>query len=353
MARSVSSPPFRQSCGTDEELLMRYRKLGRTDLTVSVICQGTWSVATKDAFWDGQDRSDSLAAIRAGLEAGVNFFDTAPAYGNGESEEILGEALGSHRREVIVATKVAPGELEADKLRQSCERSLRALRTDYIDLYQIHWPSRTLPLEPTWRTLEALRHEGKIRHSGVSNFGTSFLGEMLQLGRAESNQLPYSLLWRAVEFAIQPLCATNEMSLLCYSPLAQGLLTGKFRTANEVPEKRARTRLFSASRKMTRHGEPGCEPETFAVLEGIRRVADELGQPMGRVALAWLLAQPGVTSAVVGARNAAQAAENAAAAELQLGADVVARLSAITESLKSNLGNNADPWEHISRMEKQ
>jgi len=331
---------------------MRYRKLGRTDLNVSVICQGTWSVATKDAFWDGQDRGDSLAAIRAGLDAGVNFFDTAPAYGNGESEEILGEALGSHRREVIVATKVAPTDLEPDKLRQSCERSLRALRSDYIDLYQIHWPSRTLPLEPTWRTLDALRTEGKIRHIGVSNFGKSFFGEQLQLGRAESNQLPYSLLWRAVEFDIQPLCATNEMSILCYSPLAQGLLTGKFQTADEVPEKRARTRLFSASRKMTRHGESGCEKETFTALAEVRRVADELGQPMGRVALAWLLAQPSVTSAVVGARSAAQAVENAAATELQLDAGAVARLSAITNRLKQLLGSNADPWEHVSRMEK-
>lgn len=331
---------------------MRYQKLGRTDLTVSVVCQGTWSVATKDMFWDGQDRGDSLAAIRAGLDAGVNFFDTAPAYGNGESEEILGEALGSRRREVIVATKVAPTDLEPDKLRQSCERSLRSLRTDYIDLYQIHWPSKTLPLEPTWRTLEALQREGKIRHIGVSNFGKSFFGEMTQLGRAENNQLPYSLIWRAVEFDIQPLCVANEMSILCYSPLAQGLLTGKFQTADEVPEKRARTRLFSANRKMTRHGELGCEQETFAALAGIRRVADELGQPMGRVALAWLLAQPGVTSAIVGARNAAQAVENAAAAELRLDAGVIARLSAITEPLKQKLGSNADPWEHVSRMEK-
>jgi aryl-alcohol dehydrogenase-like predicted oxidoreductase len=331
---------------------MRYQKLGRTNLNVSVICQGTWSVATKDVFWDNQDRGDSLAAIRAGLDAGVNFFDTAPAYGNGEAEEILGEALGSRRREVVVATKVAPSELEPDKLRQSCERSLRALRSDYIDLYQIHWPSKTLPLEPTWRTLEALQREGKIRHIGVSNFGKSFFGEMLQLGRAESNQLPYSLLWRAVEFDIQPLCVANAMSILCYSPLGQGLLTGKFPTADEVPEKRARTRLFSSSRKMTRHGEAGCEQETFATLAEIKRMADEIGQPMGRVALAWLLAQPGVASAVVGARNAAQAVEISTAAELRLDAGVIARLSAVTESLKQKLGSNADPWEHVSRMER-
>ena len=331
---------------------MNYRKLGQTNLTVSVICQGTWSIATKDASWDGQDRGDSLAAIRAGLDAGVNFFDTAPAYGNGESEEILGEALGSRRGETIVGTKVPPTDLAPDKLRQSCERSLRALRTDYIDLYQIHWPSKTLPLEPTWRTLEALQREGKIRHIGVSNFGASFIAPLRALGRAENNQLPYSLLWRAVEFEIQPLCAASEMSILCYSPLAQGLLTGKFASADAVPEKRARTRLFSKARPLTRHGEAGHEQETFAALAEIRRVADEIGQPMGRVALAWLLAQKGVTAAVAGARNAAQAIENVAAAELQLDAGMIARLSAITEPLKQRLGNNADPWEHVSRMEQ-
>jgi len=332
---------------------MRYQRLGRTDLTVSVLCQGTWSVATRDVFWDGQERADSLRAIWAGLDAGVNFFDTAPAYGDGEAEAILGEALGRHRQEVVVATKVAPTELEPDKLRRSCERSLRALRTDYIDLYQIHWPSKTLPLEPAWQTLETLRHEGKIRYFAVSNFGISFLQDALRLGRVESNQLPYSLLWRAVEFEIQPLCVAHQISILCYSPLAQGLLTGKFATADEVPVKRARTRLFSSARPMTRHGEPGCETETFAALAQIRALAKQHKLPMGHMALAWLLRQPGVTSVVAGARNAAQAADNARASDLQLDEELVARLAEITEAVKQIIGRNADPWERVSRMEKE
>jgi len=331
---------------------MRYRKLGQTGLNISVVCQGTWSVATKDIFWDGQDKADSLAAIWAGLDAGVNFFDTAPAYGNGEAEEILGEALGKHRQEVVVATKVAPTELAPDKLRLSCERSLRALRTDYIDLYQIHWPSKELPLEPSWRTLETLQREGKIRHIGVSNFGVSFLSEAIPLGQIESNQLPYNLLWRAVEFEIQPLCVAHDIGILCYSPLAQGLLTGKFSTADEVPEKRARTRLFSSARKMTRHGEPGCEAQAFAALAEIQALAERYEVTMGHLALAWLLRQAGVTSVVVGARNAAQATDNATVADLELDDDIVARLSQITEPVKQIIGRNADPWEHVSRMEK-
>ncbi|MBM4049692.1 MAG: aldo/keto reductase, partial [Planctomycetes bacterium] len=175
---------------------------------------------------------------------------------------------------------------------------------------------------------------------------------LLSGGRAESNQLPYSLLWRAVEFDIQPLCVANEMSILCYSPLAQGLLTGKFQTADEVPLKRARTRHFSASRKMTRHGEPGCERETFEVVAQIRELARQRGVSMGHLSLAWLLRQPAVTSVVVGARNAAQAVENAVAAEVAIDDEVVARLSQITEEVKQIIGRNADPWEHVSRMEK-
>jgi aryl-alcohol dehydrogenase-like predicted oxidoreductase len=353
---------------------MQYRQLGRSELSVSVVCLGSWSIATKDFFWDNRQRADSLATVHAALAAGINFFDTAPAYGEGDAEEILGEALAGRRREVVVATKVRPTDLEPDRLRASCETSLRALRTDYIDLLQIHWPNHAIPLEPTCRAMEDLCREGKVCYLGVSNFGASYLDELAQLERqvgkrgqspcagkkgdsppfptVASNQVPYSLLWRAIEYDIQPRCVERQIGILCYSPLHQALLSGKFATADDVPEKRARSRLFSSRRAMTRHGEPGFEAETFAALAEIRRLAAEVGQPMGRLAIAWLLAQPGVTAAIVGARNAAQAAENAAAGELALDSEVAARLSAITDPLKQLLGRNADPWEHISRMER-
>ncbi len=331
---------------------MQYRRLGQTDLSVSVVCQGSWSIATRDFFWDGQDRRDSLATIRAARDAGVNFFDTAPAYGDGEAEEILGESLAAERGKVVIGTKVRPTDLEPDRLRASCESSLRALGTDYIDLFQVHWPNHAIPLDSTVRVLEDLRREGKVRYLGVSNFGKTYLDELIGLGRVESNQVPYNLLWRAVEFEIQPLCSRHEISILCYSPLAQGLLTGKFASADEVPDKRARSRHFSRERSLTRHGQPGCEGETFAVLAELRQIAAEVGRPMGHLAMAWLLAQPGVTSAIAGARNAAQAIDNAAAAELQLDPAVIVRLSAISDGLKQALGNNADPWEAVSRMER-
>ena len=252
---------------------MQYRKLGRSELSVSVVCLGSWSIATKDFFWDNQQRADSLATVHAALEAGVNFFDTAPAYGEGEAEEILGEALAGRRRQVVVATKVRPADLEPARLRASCETSLRALRTDYVDLLQIHWPNPAIPLEPTYRAMEDLCRAGKVRYLGVSNFGASYLDELA--GREKggsppfpvvSNQVPYSLLWRAIEYDIEPRCVEREISILCYSPLHQALLSGKFLTADDVPEKRARSRLFSSRRAMTRHGEPGCEAEAFAAL---------------------------------------------------------------------------------------
>jgi aryl-alcohol dehydrogenase-like predicted oxidoreductase len=143
------------------------------------------------------------------------------------------------------------------------------------------------------------------------------------------------------------------MGILCYSPIAQGLLAGTFATAAEVPDKRARTRLFSSVRKMTRHGEPGCEAETFAAVAAIRDLARAAGIPMGRLSLAWLLRQPAVTSVVAGARNAAQAADNAAAADLDLDDALVAELSRITDPVKRLMGRNVDPWEHVSRMEPE
>lgn len=332
---------------------MEYRRLGQTDMIVSAVCMGGWSVSTKDFFWDGQIREDSIEALHAALEAGINFFDTAPAYGDGDSEEILGEALGPHRKEVILATKIGAQDLvDPGSIRRCCETSLRRLKTDYIDLYQVHWPNVELPLEPIYEALWRLKAAGMVRAIGVSNFGVSCLSELLEIGHAESNQLPYSLLWRAVEHQIAPMCVANGIGIICYSPLCQGILTGKFASADDVPEKRARTRLFSGDRPLSRHGERGCEAEAFAALGAIRKIAAAIGQPMSLVAMAWLLHQAGVTSVVAGARNASQASENARAAELKLSDDVLQRLSAVTDEVKRLVGRNADAWDHVSRMER-
>ena len=330
---------------------MEYRRLGQTDMQVSSVCLGCWALIG-GSTWGDQDRDESLATVRAALDVGVNFFDTAAGYGDGESEKLLGKALADVRKDVVIATKVSFGQLAPEDVARSCDRSLRLLQTDVIDLLQIHWPRADVPLADTLGAMQRLQEAGKVRAIGVSNFGTSYLQELLALGRIETNQLCYSLLFRAIEHEIQPMCVENDIGILCYSPLCQGVLTGKFASADDVPEGRARSRLFSKDRPQSRHGEPGCEAEAFAAVARLREIARRLGEPMGRVALAWLLARDGVTSAIAGARSVAQARENARAADLKLPADALDELAAVTEEVKARIGPNADMWQTESRMER-
>lgn len=330
---------------------MNYRRLGRTEVQVSVVGLGCWALIGGDT-WGHQDREDSRRTIEAALDAGINFFDTAENYGAGESEELLGNVLAARRDEVVIATKVSRRHLAFDEMRAACENSLRRLKTDHIDLYQVHWPNPDVPLADTLAALEALKETGKVRAVGVSNFGASYLAEAVQAGRVESNQVAYSLLFRAIEHEVQPMCAEHGISILPYSPLAQGLLTGKFRTIDDVPEERARTRLFSRDRPNARHDEPGCEPALFAALDRIRQICEELGRPMNQVALGWLLAQDAVTSVIAGARRPDQAAENARAADVQLPAHVIEDLYLATAPVKAALGTNIDPWQTNSRADR-
>lgn len=330
---------------------MKYRPLGRSDINVSVVSMGCWAIIP-DATWGPQSRADSIAAIRSSIDAGVNFFDTAEGYGRGSSEDLLGQVLADYPRDrVVIATKLGRNALTRADLVAHCEASLRRLKTDYIDLYQPHWPSHKIPIAETLSALDDLQRQGKIRLAGVSNFGPTYLRDLLAHGRVESNQLCYSLLWRPIEHDLQPLCVANDISIICYSPLCQGLLTGKFSSPDDVSPSRARTRLFAGSRPQSRHGEPGCETETFVALNEIRSLCSSIGLPMNQVALAWLLAQPGVTSVIAGARNSDQALLNAAAGDLHLDPSILARLSAATERVKAYAGANADLWEHVSRME--
>ena len=327
---------------------MEYRKLGRTEITVSTVAMGCWAI-TGDWVWGKQDEQESIATIRTALDVGINFFDTAEAYGDGYSESLLGKALAGIRHEAVIASKVSPSNLSSDEVQNACERSLRRLNTDYIDLYQIHWPNWDIPISETMEALEKLCQQGKVRAIGVSNFGVDDLSDLLGVGRCEANQLPYSLLGRAIEYEISSRCIENDAGILCYSPLAQGLLTGKFASIDDVPETRARTRHFSKDRRLTRHDEDGCEAETFAAVENIRRICAEIGAPMAEVALAWLLHRPGVTSVLAGARNPNQIKQNVRAANLKLAPEIVNKLTQATDDLKQKLGPNPDLWESVSR----
>jgi aryl-alcohol dehydrogenase-like predicted oxidoreductase len=322
---------------------MQYRKLGGTDLEVSAVALGCWAII--GGFnWGPQEKGESLDTIAAALEAGITFFDTAEGYGDGYSEQLVAEGLGSRRADVVIASKVSADHLAPDKLKEACERSLCNLNTDVIDLYQVHWPSREVPFDDSMRALEDLRDAGKIRYIGVSNFGPQDMREMRRVGRFESNQLPYNLLWRAIEYEIQPQCAEHNISILPYSPLMQGLLTGKFQNVADVPHDRRRTRHYSGSYELSRHGGPGYEDETFAAVDAIRVICREIDQPMTHVTLAWLLAQPAVTSVIAGARNRQQVKANAQAADLSLSPVILERLSSATAELKALLGPDPDMW---------
>lgn len=327
---------------------MKYRMLGKSEVEVSTVCMGCWAIVG-DQTWGHQDEGDAVEAIEASVDAGVTFFDTAPAYGDGSSEEMLGRALKPHRENVVIATKLSSGEMRRDDAIAACETSLRRLQTDHIDLYQIHWPDHGVPFDETAGALQTLLDQGKIRAIGVSNFGPIDLRDFLGVCRAETNQVSYSLLFRAAEFDLLPLCIEREVGLLCYSPLAEAMLTGKFSCADDVPEGRARTRLFSKDRPQSRHTEEGAEPEAFAALGRVRQAAGRLGRPMAQVALAWLLHQDGVASVIAGARNARQARENAAAADIELPDDVIEELAAATDAVKQKLGPNLDVWQTDSR----
>jgi len=330
---------------------MKFRKLGNTDMEISCIGFGCWAIAD-GKIWGHQVKKDALAALQSAHKNGVNFFDTAEVYGNGLSEQLLGEALKSVRKEIIIATKPLPKHFGSVELEQACDQSLRNLRTDRIDLYQLHWPNPEIPIAETLGVLEKLIKKGKILAYGVSNFGKQDLSACIDVAGAAiaSDQLAYNLLFRAVEYEIQSLCKGKEISILCYSPLLQGLLTGKFATADDVPETRARSRHFSSEREFVRHGEQGAEEETFAALKQIADICRETKYSMADLSLAWLLAQPGITSAIVGARNAIQAERNTHAADLVLADGVLERLSLATEGLKSKLGNNPDLWQAKSRI---
>ena len=330
---------------------MQFTTLPGTDLKVSRMAFGAWAIV--GGFnWGPQDEKDSLEAIRTAFEEGINFFDTAEGYGNGASEELLAKAIGQYRKETIIATKISPGDFAYKDAKAACERRLKAMHSDYIDILQLHWPNPEIPIEDTIKALEELKAEGKIRHYGVSNFGVKQLNEFLSHSTSVvSNQLPYNLIWRAIEFEILPLCIEKNIPVLCYSPIMQGLLAGKFASAEEVPDDRARTRHFSHTRSQARHQDEGCEDLTFETIEKIREIAEKANLSMSDLSLAWLLAQKGVGAVIAGGRNARQVQRNVKAVEVSLDNSIIAELNQATEALKQKLGKNADLWQTETRIQ--
>ena len=318
---------------------MELRSLGQTEIKISPVLMGTWQAGK--AMWTGIDDNETQKAIRAAYDSGINAFDTAEVYGNGHSERILGQALNGLRDKVIIATKVFSNHLRHSQIIGACERSLKNLQTDYIDLYQIHWPPGSfghaaIPMAEIMKALKELLKSGKIRAIGVSNFNRQQLEEAHRLGEIVSLQPPYSLFWRQVENEAAGYCRENGLSLLAYSPMAQGLLTGKFGPGHqfEKGDHRSANRLF----------QPANFKRVQAALEQLRPIAQAKGITLGQLALAWVIAQPN-TCAIAGARNADQAVQNAAAAGIHLSGEELQTLDAISRSVTDHLDDNPVLWK--------
>lgn len=324
--------------------------LPHTDFEISRMIFGCWAIV--GGFnWGAQDERDSIEAIREAYDQGITCFDTAEAYGNGHSENLLAKALYDRRKEIVIASKVGPADFAPENVVKACERGLKNLKTDYIDLYQLHWPNPDIPLPETLGALQRLKESGKIRAYGVSNFGNQSLDTCKNSGfKISSNQMAYNLLFRAIEFSILPQCLAENVPVLCYSPIMQGLLTGKFTSWEDVPDDRARTRHFTKDRPQARHQERGCEAETFQTISAIKAFSEEVQIPMGSLSLAWLLAQKGIGGVIVGGRNADQVKKNHAALQVRLTPDMIQQLNTITDPLKARLGANADLWQTESRV---
>lgn len=313
-------------------------------MQVTTLAMGCWALSG-DGTWGEQDDADSIGAVNAALDCGIRFFDTAPAYGGGRSEQVLGRALGARRDQAVIADKVSCSQLKPEQVATSVEKSLRDLNTDRIDLLQIHWPARDVPVADTLGAMARLLEAGKIRAIGVSNFGPHDLAEATGIVPIQSNQVACSLLMRAIEYEIQPACLDREVSILAYGPLAMGLLTGKYASPADIPAERLRVRYVDRG-----EADRGGIAEAFAAIERIGAIAREAGLPMAHVALAWCRRRAGVISVIVGGRNATQVRQNAAAATVELGDDVVGALDEATEALKRWTGPNADQWSEQSRI---
>ena len=318
---------------------MKLRPLGISDVKITPIIMGTWQAGKR--MWAGIDDAETTQAIRTAFDAGITTFDTAEEYGWGHSERILGKALADVRHQVVYATKVFPNHLKYDQVIGRCHRSLKNLNTHYIDLYQIHWPAgswgtKVAPIQETLRAMNELLQQGKIRAIGVSNFSCSQLKEAAQFARIDSLQPPYSLFWRHVEKDAMSYCIENNITILAYSSMAQGILTGKFGPDHKFAkgDHRSNNKLFKRE-NFTR---------VQQALNRLRPIADRYDFSLGQLALAWVIAHQGVC-AIAGARNTDQVLQNAKATEGHLSETDLKEMDTISRTVTDCLDANPVMWE--------
>ncbi len=303
---------------------MEYRKLGSSDLKVSVIGFGAWGIGGAP-FWSTEGDTISVKSIKKAFDLGINFFDTAPVYGFGRSERLIGRALKPVRDQVILATKCGLrwqketlGSISKVATRESImeeiDQSLKRLDTDVIDLYQVHWPDGKTAHEETMETLLNIREQGKIRYIGVSNYSVQEMQDCLKTGPLVSLQPEYSLLQRAIEKETVPFCLIHDIGVIAYSPLASGVLTGKYDRDTKFKDWRSKGIIGQFT------GEP--YKRNIEKVERLKKIAEAAGKTCGQMAVNWVVRQPGVASALVGVKNDRQVEENLKSAGWQPDAPV-------------------------------
>ncbi|MFO8235533.1 MAG: aldo/keto reductase [Bacteroidales bacterium] len=328
---------------------MFYNKLGKSDIELSAITFGAWAIG--GFMWGGSDEKEAINAIKRGYELGVTSIDTAPIYGLGLSEELVGKAIKGNRHNFQILTKFVmrwkksgdQGKFTTQKgydelwksvylnarkesIMQEAEESLRRLGTDYIDYYQMHWPVEDVPIEETMEALVRLKEQGKIRAAGVCNFSDDQLKNADKIVHIEADQVPYSMVKRDIETNLVPYALENSKGIIAYSPLQRGLLTGKFNPDSELGE--------GDNRKDSRFFKPENIKRINELLAKIKPIADEHNATLAQLALSWTLHQPGVIVALAGARTPGQIEDNAGAADIKLSKDELQTINKHLEELQ-------------------
>jgi aryl-alcohol dehydrogenase-like predicted oxidoreductase len=315
---------------------MEHRRLGKSELNVSIIGLGTWAIG--GLFWGQTDDSAAIAAIQKAIDKGINLIDSSPIYGNGHSEELVGKAVKGRRHQVIIATKCGVRQKEAEltndltpkSIRKELETSLKRLGTDVIDLYQCHFPDPNTPIEETMAEMSKMKTEGKIRAIGVSNFDVALLKKATKAAQIASIQMQYSLLSREIEKELVPFCLEQGIGILAYGSMGGGILTGKYKQKPQFEPGDARSFFYH-------YYEEPLWSQVQALLKELERIAARRSRPVAQLAINWVRQQPGLTSALVGARSPQQAEANAAAGDWQLSSE---ELSSINQAASQALGKN-------------
>ncbi|GHV91100.1 aldo/keto reductase [Spirochaetia bacterium] len=333
-------------------------------LSLSRLGVGCWPFGGGD-YWGDQNQKDVDAVVCRAIELGLNVFDTARMYNDGASEVSLGKALKGFRDKAFVISKVSPAKAYRKTLREECEASLKGLGMDYLDMYMLHWPINPLGVKhftsdpgvianpPTiaeaLETLSALKQEGKIGFIGISNFGIRQMREAIGLcPEIAVNEMPYNIISRAIEAEIMPFCAEHRIAVISSMTLQQGVLTGLYKSAAEVPAHQAHSRHFSmeTGKGTSRHGEAGAEAEIFETVDVLREIASELKISVAQLSIAWALANPGIGSALIGARNTRELEENVRVLSLKLPVEAKERIDRVSQRVLDKLGSKADYYEN-------